>query len=88
MDLMDHSVTKLANATMPNCHRFRVECRGVESTDQSVELFDFTEAGPSGSILFAFKTNVEIGSDEARRRLVRGIADALIQARHANGDEA
>jgi len=87
MDLMDHSVTKLANADMPNCHRFRVECRGVESTDQSVELFDFTEAGPSGSILFAFKTNVQIGDAAARKRLVRGIAQLLIEARQANGDE-
>jgi len=88
MDFLDYSVTKLTNADMPNCHRFRVECRGVDSSDQSVELFDYTEPGPPGSILFAFKTNVEIGSDEERRRLVQGIAQLLIDARHANGDEA
>ena len=87
MDFLDYSVTKLTNADMPNCHRFRVETRGVDSTDQSQELFDYTEGSASGSILFAFKTNVEIGSDAERRRLVEGIAQLLIDARQANGDE-
>lgn len=89
MDLLGpFRVTRLANGNMADCLRFRVECRGVDSDDQSVELFDYMDGGSGpGSISFAFKTNVNVGDDDAKRRLVRGVAQLLIEARQANGDE-
>ena len=86
-DHLDSRTTRLPPGPVADCQRFRVEVRVVDSETQKVERNDYREGSVMGSIFFAFKTNVLL-DDTERRALVDAISDLLIEARHANGDEA